>query len=193
MSRKLFADSVALLQNAFPRLDWTLHDAPDGRGKMYRWPGEPAEEILVCVHKSAGLREAFHTHDFFFFNYTYRGSYESLSERPDRRITIGEGEIFAGQIADRQQHPFVLHFDVFDLRGIQRRDAGDRDRVAVLLFGIAECHTAAVDRCVLDSDVCAEQGLQAFFHLCLRQQHLTVRKIIAVGVWVLQQNVPDRD
>ena len=68
MSRKLFADSVAVLQDAFPRLDWTLHDTPDGRGKMYRWPGNPAEEIIVCAHKSDGLREAFHSHDFFFFN-----------------------------------------------------------------------------------------------------------------------------
>ena len=109
MSRKLFADSVALLQDAYPRLDWTLHDAPDGRGKMYRWPGDPAEEIIVCAHQSRGLREPFHTHDYFFFNYTYKGSYECLSERPDCRITVGEREIYAGQPA--AAHALLAHDD----------------------------------------------------------------------------------
>ena len=109
MSRKLFADSVALLQDAFSRLDWALHDAPDGRGKMFRWPGRPEEEIIVCAHQSRGLREPFHTHDFFFFNYTYKGSYECLSERPDRRITVGEGEIYAGQPA--AAHALLAHDD----------------------------------------------------------------------------------
>ena len=109
MSRKLFADSVAILQERFPLLDWTLHDAPDGRGPMYRWPGPAWEEIIVCAHRSDGISEPLHSHDFFFFNYTYRGAYESLSERPDRRVAIGEGEIYAGQPAAR--HALLAHDD----------------------------------------------------------------------------------
>ena len=69
---------------------------------MYRWPEPPEEDILVCVHKSSGEQELFHRHDFFYFNYTYKGQYESLSYRYDHKITIRENELYAGQ-------PFAGH------------------------------------------------------------------------------------
>ena len=61
--------------------------------KMYRWPGPAEEEILVLVHQSGGRQELFHRHDFFYFNYTYQGQYDSLSYKYDNRITIHEGRI----------------------------------------------------------------------------------------------------
>ena len=44
----------------------------------------------------------FHRHDFFYFNYTYKGEYDSLSYKYDNQITIREGELYAGQ-------PFAGH------------------------------------------------------------------------------------
>ena len=85
-------------------LDWTYHDITFGTQaeKMYRWPGPEDEEILVLVHQSNGQQELFHRHDFFYFNYTYQGEYDSISFKYDNRITIRQGELYAGQ-------PFAGH------------------------------------------------------------------------------------
>lgn len=57
---------------------------------------------LLLVHQSSGVQELFHRHDFFYFNYTYQGEYDSLSYKYDNKITIREGELYAGQ-------PFAGH------------------------------------------------------------------------------------
>lgn len=64
---------------------------------MYRWPGPLDDDVLVCVHKSNGIQEQFHRHDFFYFNFTYKGQYSSLSYKYDNQITICESELYAGQ------------------------------------------------------------------------------------------------
>lgn len=96
--------AIEILRGKYAQLDWTYHDFPvSGQiEKMYKWPGIPEEDILICVHKSGGLQEMFHRHDFFYFNFTYQGSYDSLSYRYDNHITIREGELYAGQ-------PFAGH------------------------------------------------------------------------------------
>lgn len=104
MDAELLSSAIARLQEGFPLLNWSYHDLPAGGrvGKMYRWPGPENENILVCVHKSEGVQELFHRHDFFYFNYTYKGRYDSLSHKYDNRITITEKELYAGQ-------PFAGH------------------------------------------------------------------------------------
>lgn len=104
MGHLMFAKSVEILQEQFSGLDWTYHDYPgeEKAEKMYKWPGDPSEEIIICVHKSSGIQELFHRHDFFFFNYTYKGRYDSLSQKYDNKITIVENELYAGQ-------PFAGH------------------------------------------------------------------------------------
>lgn len=104
MGRELLSSAIERLQEQFLDLDWTYHDFTAGsrNEKMYRWPGKPEEEILICVHKCTGIQELFHRHDFFYFNYTYRGQYDSLSYKYDNRITIREKELYAGQ-------PFAGH------------------------------------------------------------------------------------
>ncbi len=104
MGRKLLATALQKLQAHFLELDWTYHDFPAGskNEKMYKWPGDPDEEILICVHKSTGTQELLHRHDYFYFNYTYKGQYESLSYQYDHKIVIRENELFAGQ-------PFAGH------------------------------------------------------------------------------------
>ena len=91
MGKEALCSSVEKLREQFLTLDWTYHDFPVGSAteKMYRWPGPADEEILICVHQSGGRQELFHRHDFFYFKY-------------DNRITIREGELYAGQ-------PFAGH------------------------------------------------------------------------------------
>ncbi|MDO4270361.1 MAG: AraC family transcriptional regulator [Eubacteriales bacterium] len=104
MGQDLRAGAIEKLQDQFSELNWTYHDFPVGsqNEKMYKWPGRPEEEILICVHKSDGVQELFHRHDFFYFNYTYKGQYDCLSYKYDNKITIREGELYAGQ-------PFAGH------------------------------------------------------------------------------------
>ncbi|SHK14266.1 AraC-type DNA-binding protein [Anaerocolumna jejuensis DSM 15929] len=99
MGRHLLPSAILRLQEQFSELDWTYHDFPvgDKMEKMYHWPGIPEEEILICVHKSTGVQELFHRQDFFYFNFTYKGQYESHSYKYDNKITIYEGELYAGQ------------------------------------------------------------------------------------------------
>jgi len=99
MGKQAYKQAISDLQERFTHLDWTLHDYERNSisEKMYHWPGDPQEDIMVVVHKSNGVREMFHRHEFFFFNYTYKGNYDSLSQAYNNRITIKEGELYAGQ------------------------------------------------------------------------------------------------
>lgn len=104
MGKDLLTSAIERLREQFFTLDWTYHEFPAGEQteKMFRWPGPPEEEILILIHKSGQKQELFHRHDFFYFNYTYEGEYDSLSLKYDNRITIREGELYAGQ-------PFAGH------------------------------------------------------------------------------------
>lgn len=104
LEKTILSLSIEALQEQFDSLDWTYHDFPVGsqNEKMYCWPGPEQENILICVHKSSGVQELFHRHDFFYFNYTYKGEYDSLSYKYDHQITIRERELYAGQ-------PFAGH------------------------------------------------------------------------------------
>lgn len=96
--------AVERLREEYVALDWTYHNilVENQEEKMFYWPGAPEEEIMVVVHQSGGRQELFHRHDYFYFNYTYQGEYDSISFRYDNRITIREGELYAGQ-------PFAGH------------------------------------------------------------------------------------
>lgn len=104
MESEILCSAVNQLRKNFLRLDWTYHNFPVGNQheKMFRWPGTLEEEILIVVHQSGGRQELFHRHDFFYFNYTYQGEYDSISYKYDNYITIREGELYAGQ-------PFAGH------------------------------------------------------------------------------------
>lgn len=104
MGKEILCASIERLREQFLTLDWTYHDFPVGSQseKMFYWPGSPEEEILICVHQSGGRQELFHRHDFFYFNFIYEGEYDSISFKYDNRITIREGELYAGQ-------PFAGH------------------------------------------------------------------------------------
>lgn len=104
MAKEIFESAVYKLQKEFPKLNWKFNDIKL-KGKeeqIYNWPGLKEEEIIICVHKSNGIQEKFHRHDFFYFNYTYKGQYDSLSHKYNNLITISESELYAGQ-------PFAGH------------------------------------------------------------------------------------
>lgn len=104
MGREILCAAVDRLREEYSTLDWTYHPClgENQEEKMFRWPGTPEEEIMIVVHQSGGRQERFHRHDYFYFNYTYQGEYDSISFKYDNRITIREGELYAGQ-------PFAGH------------------------------------------------------------------------------------
>lgn len=104
MNQALLCAAIDHLRDQYMMLDWTYHDFPmDGQiEKLYRWPGPADEDVLILVHQSGSQQELFHRHDFFYFNYTYEGEYDSISYKYDHRITVREGELYAGQ-------PFAGH------------------------------------------------------------------------------------
>lgn len=104
MGIHLLDSAINKLKDEFQNLNWTYYDFIHGaeNEKKYKWPGILEEEIMLTVHKSNGKHELFHRHDFFYFNYTYKGQYNSLSCKYDNMITIKEGELYAGQ-------PFAGH------------------------------------------------------------------------------------
>lgn len=104
MGIHLLDSAINKLKDEFQNLNWTYYDFIPGveNEKKYKWPGILEEEIMLTVHKSNGKQELFHRHDFFYFNYTYKGQYNSLSCKYDNMITIKEEELYAGQ-------PFAGH------------------------------------------------------------------------------------
>lgn len=99
MKKRTFSSALEILDCEFSTLNWTFYDVPDGSNheKMYRWPGDTKDEIIICVHKGNGISELFHRQDFFFLNYAYKDDYDALSYKYDNHITIKEGECYIGQ------------------------------------------------------------------------------------------------
>lgn len=99
-----FQQAILRLKEQFPSLDWSPEEITVGGQTelIYHWPGTCREDIIICCHQSEFEREPFHRHDFFYFNYTYQGQYDSISCKYDRKITVCENELYAGQ-------PFAGH------------------------------------------------------------------------------------
>lgn len=94
-----FGQSVSYLQEQYNSLDWTQHSIiiNNIEEKIVYWPGNLSEDIIITVHKSEDVSEGFHRHDYFYFNYAYKGNYDTLSSDSNHRVTIYENEFYAGQ------------------------------------------------------------------------------------------------
>ena len=79
------------------------------------WPGDPHDDIMVCVLKDMEFQERFHRQDYYFLNYAYAHDYQTVSDRRNNVVTVHEGECYIGQ-------PFC---------GYALRQAGD-DRAVVI-------------------------------------------------------------
>lgn len=94
-----FYMAINELKNVYTLLNWSVQDTQVGNitKKMYPWPGKEEEGILICAHQCHGIQEPFHHHNYFFFNYTYEGWYETVSQKYNHILTVYENELYAGQ------------------------------------------------------------------------------------------------
>lgn len=99
MEKKTLTSALLHLAEEFDKRDWKFLDAStsDSLDKIYCWPGENTEEIMICVHKGQDIHELFHRQDFFFFNFAYMGDYGAISYQNDNYITVKQGECYIGQ------------------------------------------------------------------------------------------------
>lgn len=77
---------------------WLVASSAGKEGKAYAWPGGENERIMICVFKGNHIEEEFHRHDFFFFNFAYKGDYGALSYEQHNNIKIAENECYIGQL-----------------------------------------------------------------------------------------------
>ena len=99
MGNEILEKSISQLTEWFRNLKWEYLAVPAGSAweKTQLWPGEPDEEIMICLHKGTDIHELFHRQDYYFINFAYRGDYGAISYRFDNRVTIREGECYISQ------------------------------------------------------------------------------------------------
>lgn len=91
------SESMDILAARFAEYDMVYTPAPNAPGETYfPWYGRNDEEVMVCVFRGRQIDESFHRHDFFF-NYAWKGDYDTLSFQRDNLVTIREGELYLGQ------------------------------------------------------------------------------------------------
>ena len=71
MSNPTLDTAIEKLGEQFAKRNWSYLDVPAGSPmeKSYAWPGQPEENIMICVHKGPDIQEMFHRQDFFFIRY----------------------------------------------------------------------------------------------------------------------------
>ena len=96
---KMLDLAITKLGREFDDLDLTFHkmDTTNPSDVTSYWPGTDEEDILVCVFNGDEIHEPFHRQDFFFINYAYKNSYQTLSAKYNNLIVIEEDECYIGQ------------------------------------------------------------------------------------------------
>lgn len=99
-----FLQSLEVLKNRYRQHNWQLVDIPGNteNEKMFVWPGEEDEDIIIVVKGPSDELQQFHRHEYFYFNYAFSGQQDMLSLKYDRKVTLRQGDIYAGQ-------PFAGH------------------------------------------------------------------------------------
>ena len=115
--KRRLADALDRLGEEFLTLPWEYRIVDKGTSHeiVRLWPGDPRDDIMVCVLKDTEFHEQFHRQDYYFLNYAYAHDYRTVSDRRSNVVTIHEGECYIGQ-------PFC---------GYALRQAGD-DQVVVI-------------------------------------------------------------
>ncbi len=130
----LFDESIEKLKRVYAKRYFT-EDKMYAKGDdlVFTFPGDEGENILVNVHQSEAFTEPFHTHDYFFFKYAYKGSFESINDRFGNVIKVQEGELYIGQ--PNASHAVCVHdnLNVIMICFIIRKDAMFRTFLPLLI------------------------------------------------------------
>ena len=99
MQNTLLSLAIDKLAKQFETLPWEYNTVRrNGRDEVIRlWPGDKDENIMVAVLKAYDFFESLHRQDYYFFNYAYKESYQTISDKDDNIVTINEGECYVGQ------------------------------------------------------------------------------------------------
>ncbi len=99
MADKVLSLAIEKLAKQFKTLPWDFKTVEqNGKNEIIRlWPGSPEEEIMICVLKQFDFHEELHRQNYYFFNYAYKGNYQTLSDVRNNIVTIHEGECYVGQ------------------------------------------------------------------------------------------------
>lgn len=99
MRSHILDESLTKLGEDFNNIEWKYLDLEPGskRELTQLWPGEPDEDVMICVYKGREYLEKFHRQNFLFFNFAYQGDYSALSYLSNNRITVHQNECYIGQ------------------------------------------------------------------------------------------------
>lgn len=94
----LFEKSVDSLKQVYVKNYFTDEKMyAKGDSLVFTFPGNDDDDVIVHVHQSEAFTEPFHRHDYYFFKYAYRGSFESLNSLSGDTVRVEEGELYIGQ------------------------------------------------------------------------------------------------
>lgn len=98
MSHVSVQTAFETLRGRYTAYDWQYGKvlAEEGGGLMLEWPGGDDEAVIVVMHHSDGTDEPFHYHNYFYFNFAYRNSFDTQGNDRER-ITVEEGMLHGGQ------------------------------------------------------------------------------------------------
>ena len=90
------------LKQDFFKKDWGTYEIQHQgvENQIHGWPGEADEDIMIVFYQYTARSHIFHRHDYFYFNYCYKGVHEYTTAQ--NKIVVEENDIYAGQ-------PFVSH------------------------------------------------------------------------------------
>ena len=90
------------LKQDFFEKDWGTYEIQHQgvENQIHGWPGEADEDIMIVFYQYTARSHIFHRHDYFYFNYCYKGVHEYTTAQ--NKIVVEENDIYAGQ-------PFVSH------------------------------------------------------------------------------------
>ena len=168
-------DAIQKLGNDFPNLNWDFvpENIRENEEVMSYWPGEPGEDVLICVLKARHVREVFHRQDFFFLNFAYRQDYQALSTRSDNLLTIKENDCYIGQPFSGYAIRGESEEDIVIIGVLIQRDAFFREYLSALAVDNAMFHF------FLDPQT--DRFSEDMIHLTFDESH-SVRKILELMV-----------
>lgn len=90
------------MKQDFFEKDWDTYEIEhEGvENQIHGWPGRADEDIMIVAYQYSARSHILHRHDYFYFNYCYKGVHEYSTEK--NKIVVSENDIYAGQ-------PFVSH------------------------------------------------------------------------------------